>query len=316
MKTSNKQGPRAASSHYLFLFAGSVAYAFITLSGPINSNRYNLSLTQIRSLQLTLVIPIILIWCAAFYGAVRFKRYASTIQESPDGKALSIVSNGLLVLSYGLVTQSLFSSLRPRFIANDGNIQGLTIFSNYLNLAFPLIAFSTMLYGANRLIKLQLSHHKETQTSTFSIAATVISIAALATLFTYSMFHNPYRNSTPDVTKANSYFLPDGMLWLTIVLPSIVLWTVGILTAMSVRWYAQRAKGIIYKKALHRLVQGLTMVVFFSISMSLLTTIGPSLSGLKLSGLLALIYVIIIFYAVSYLLIASGAKKLAKIEEI
>lgn len=300
-----------ATQHYWILIVGIIAYSYLTLTAPITNNKYNLSLFQTRLLQLSLVIPIFVILWAALYGAVRFKAYSLKIKDSPDGQSLNLVSNGLLMLAYGLIIQSVLGTLKQKFLLNGG-LENFTVLTNYLAIIFPLIAFSLMLVGSARLV--QISKHLHTEYIRVSVF--VIGIASMASIYTYGVLHNPYRNMTPDPNTYQSYYLSDGKILLSLIIPSIVVWAFGVMTVLSLQAYSKNTKGFIYKESLRKLVQGLSIVVSLSISINLLSTIGPSLVNLRLGALLGFIYVLLAVYAIGYIIIAKGAQKLSKIEDV
>lgn len=309
-ETKKSRDYSGASHHYWALALGSVAYAYFTFTSPITNNKYQLSSLHTHLLQLTLVVPAVLILWAAFYGAIRFKAYSLKIKESTEGKALDFVSNGLLILSYGLLIQSVLGTLRQHFLS-VGGLNGFTIINNYTGIIFPLIAFVIMLMGAARLLQ-----SSKFRAAYIKIAIVIIGIASMATIYTFGVFHNPYRNMTPDANTYQSYYLSDGKILMSIIIPNIAVWAFGVLTVLSLQSYSQNTKGFIYKESLHKLVQGLSIVVSLSIGINLLSTIGPSLTNLRLGALLGFVYVLVAAYALGYLMIAKGAQKLYLIEEL
>jgi hypothetical protein len=302
---------QTANKYYWLLIGGSLLYGFLSLTAPIPSKNYNLSDASIRLLQLSLVVIIVFIYFIAFYGAIRFKNYALSIIKSRDGAALNQVSNGLLVLANGVLITSLFSSLRSRFI-ESGQSEVFTHVNQFLTIVFPLVAFYLIFRGARELVKIS----NVFQARYSPIIATILGVSVLGSILTYGLLRNPYSHSTPNPTEHNSYYLSDAGLLAFIVLPSILIWTFGALSVISINWYAQNVKGLIYRDSLKRLVRGLSAVILLGIMFSLLGTAAAILSNLSLGGVLAFIYVILIFYSTGYIIIASGAKKLALIEEV
>ncbi len=302
---------QTANKYYWLFISGSFLYTFLSLTAPITSNKYDLGTTSIRLLQLSLVTIIIFIYFIAFYGAIRFKNYALSIIKSHDGAALNQISNGLIVLATGVLVSSLFSSLRTRFIESGQSVT-FTHINQFLTIAFPLVAYYLMFMGARELVKLA----QVFQTRYSLVIATILSISVLGCVFTYGLLKNPYSRSTPNPAEHNSYYLNDTGLLVFIVLPSLLIWTFGSLSVISINWYAQNVKGVLYRDALKRLTFGLSAVITLGIIFSLLGTAASILSNLSLKGVLAFIYVILILYSTGYIIIASGAKKLARIEEI
>lgn len=303
--------PSLANNHYWLLIVGSALYILLTATAPIQNNKFHISIAQLRLIQVSFVIPILLIWWMAFYGAVRFKNYSLVIKDSADGRGFDQVSNGLLVLAYGFLIQTVFSSLKTRLLTTN-HLRSFTIINNYMAIIFPLVAFGLMLIGTAKLSQLNKQHDGAYS----QIALLVIAVAAFATLFTFSLLKNPYRYTNPDPSQFSSYYLSDGLIWATIILPNIMIWTFGVLSIARLKAYAINVKGLIYRNSLERLVQGLIVVVALSIGLNLLSTIGPSLVDLNLAAILILVYILVALYGLGFLVIAIGAKKLSKIEEV
>lgn len=302
---------RLQSKYYSILALAIVLYATLTLFGPKAPNKYDLSDGELILIRLTVIVPIVLIWIAAFYGAVRFKAYAESIKSRPDGKALTGVADAIMILAIGLVVTSLLGTLRQFAINNDYEVI-YSIVRNYVAVAFPLIAFYKLFTASRGLVKLTDKPSGTSNDSALAFLATAgVSIAYTAMLLQY-----PYRNDTPDPQTYCSYFLPDALIVLTIIVPYVLSWFLGILAAVNIAAYSRHAKGLIYKKALSNLVKGIVAVTIFSVFLQLLDSVADSVASLSLAKILALVYVIIIGWAVGYLLIASGAKKLTKIEEV
>lgn len=284
-------------------------YFWITLTNPVTSNAYNLTRSNIVLLDLTLIIPIALIWLAAVFGAERFKRYAVQIGGSRDGESMTVLANGLAWLVYGTIANSLLSGLRSRFILN-GRYVGFTQLTNYSSILILLIAFVIIFLGSRGLaeqVKSRSIGHKSWVTA-------LVLLAGIG--YIYLLLHNPYRNSTPDPALHQSYFLPDTALIASVILPYLVMWWFGLMAAVNVGAYLRAVKGTLYRQSLQRLVQGFYAVVITAIFFQFLGQLGAYFSGLNLQSILIFIYVIIAVYAVGFLLIASGARKLAKIEEV
>ncbi len=70
---------------------------------PSAMERYGLTEASIRIISLSVALPYIVIWAAAFYGFIRFKQYTDLIQDSPDGKPLATIANGLMILAFSFL---------------------------------------------------------------------------------------------------------------------------------------------------------------------------------------------------------------------
>jgi hypothetical protein len=297
--------------YYTALTICSLIYISGTLIAPISSNRFNLTPAKTHLLQVCIALPIILIWLAALYGAERLKTYSEVIKNYPDGKAMGTLAAGLTILVASIVINGLVSILRP-WALRDGWLPAFTIINNYLSIIIPLIGFWIMYRGSTQLLKTT----KVVRKYTARWIPISIVLAAIAAVYLLVIMNYDYRNATPDPTKYSSFYLPDWLIVISLVIPYLVAWGLGIKAALNVAAYRQEVKGTIYKNALKWLVAGVLLVVAFAVSLQLLIAFSTYFSKAGLAAILAIVYLIIIFYAVGYLVIASGARKLNAIEKV
>src|SRR3954468_17513736 len=86
-------------ARYYGLFAcASIIYIAGTLLAPLTPNRFNLSTAKTHALQIAIALPVVVIWEVAVYGAERFRSYAKSISDHPDGKSFNKVAIGLSLL--------------------------------------------------------------------------------------------------------------------------------------------------------------------------------------------------------------------------
>ena len=304
--------PRTKKSSYYLVWAGALAlYSVLSFFAPVRNNTYNLSDAARYEILLGFIIPIALIWLVAIYGAQRFKQYAASIIDSPDGKALNTVSNGLFVLAFGTILASLISSGKT-YLVDDSRYQDYVHLSNTVQWLVTLSAFYLIWKGSAQLLKTV----KGARASRLLLSTLLVGYALVSSWYVTAMLHNPYRLTTPDVSKHASYFLHDGSLIALIILPYLAIWLLGIFTIVNILAYRKSVKGTIYRNSLKYLSAGIIGVVSFSIIGQLLGTVGDALSGWDLQGILILVFGIILLYSVGYVLIAIGAKKLSRLEEV
>ena len=290
----------------------SAAYAACTLLSPIGNriNTYGLDHDHIRLIQVTLVLPIIGVWFIALWGSLRFKNYAVGISEGADGRALNTVANGLLTLVSSLavngVVQAVGKLMVPRF-----GLEATTIITNYVSLGLSLIAFVIICRGAWQLAAL-VGYRGVRRNQFWGFLV----LAVMGVLYAWLLAHNPDRLTSANPDQITPYYLSDWLLLTTIVIPYLVLWNLGLTAVAAVRSYQCHAKGIIYRNALGRLAAGLFTIIMALLLIQLTDAIGPSLVRLGLSSILFLIYLLIFVYAFGHVLVALGARRLAKIEEV
>jgi hypothetical protein len=144
----------------------------------------------------------------------------------------------------------------------------------------------------------------------------VIAILALLAIgYAWALSQNPYRLSSPNPAQIHPYYLSDTLLLLTVLLPYLATWGLGMLAVAKLRIYHTNAPGIIYRRALSALAKGLMAVIISSIVIQLITATSPMLVQVGLEQILLLIYLLIIIYAVGHIWILMGARRLAFIEE-
>lgn len=299
----------------LALFAVlALIYLGITFAIPPDPTalaRYQITALQSRMISLSFVIPIVGIWYAAFYGFSKFRDYAEHIKGSEDGKAFSVLANGLSILAIGLPVSSIVSStLNFMYRSNPTLIPPGVIFNIYLALAIAVSAYTLLRLGSSYLVK----SAKLTVPSSQKMFAWIILIAVGA-VYVYLTFQNPYRQ-TPVPGGRATFYMPDWIIVPTVVVPYLYVWYSGIMAALNINFYQKNVPGIIYKQALKQLAAGIGAVIALSISVQFLGAIGPALINWSLQAVLVLVYVLVLGIAAGYVLIASGAKKLTKIETV
>jgi len=298
---------------YSGLAVVSAAYLVLTIWAPVSPqtlHTYSLSVLTLHLLQLTVVVPVIGIWFIALWGSLRFKRYALAIYHDPDGRALNLVSNGLLLLVGSLAITSLMQALIPRLTAvGDGT--GWSILTHHTTVVLALLAFATMFVGSLRLARLvQLRDFQRWQWLVFA------ALLVMGVVYAIVLVHDPYRTQTTNPTQHPSYYLTDGWILGTIVLPYLLSWYFGLMAAACLWMYQVYSPGVIYRRALSRLSVGLVVIIATSVLIQLLSAAASSLTRLGLSDILVLLYVLIIVYALGHVLVVIGARRLTTIEEV
>lgn len=102
---------------------------------------------------------------------------------------------------------------------------------------------------------------------------------------------------------------------LTMVIPFMYLWFLGLYATAELYLYSKKLKGIVYRKGWNQLALGLATVIGIVILEQYLSTISTWLNSLTLAWLVLLLYVLLLILAAAFIVIALGTKKLIKIEE-
>lgn len=295
---------------YLFLILVTLYLGMVVRlpSDPVALERYHITQSKAHLLGLTIAIPLTLVWLAALYGFLRFKSYADTVSETREGLPFRYLANGLMVLAFSLPITSIISSLLTYMAVHNRDLLPLaTIMRNYLNLIFPLIAFTLLAKGADGLVKF-LRPIKTLPYPRYSSLGLIIA----SSLYTFLIIGRPWGGAGGDMV----YFLPTWVVVLTIAIPGLYIWHKGALAAYRLYIYKQKVKGVVYKNSFSDLLMGLGTIVVLSISLQIMLTLSERLNRLHLTPLLIIIYILVATYAVGYGLVARGAQQLKKIEEV
>lgn len=101
---------------YILLFiALLVAYLILALTLPSDPQvlaKHELTQLSARFLNLTILIPISLVYLAALYGFIRVKDYAAKVRDTKEGPHFKDIANGLMLLAFSLPINSILCS-RP-----------------------------------------------------------------------------------------------------------------------------------------------------------------------------------------------------------
>lgn len=274
---------------------------------PSVLKQYNITQARAQGLLLTISIPTVFIWLIALYGVLRFQEYSDSVKDSREARSFSFLSKGLMLLVIGLPVAGISSRLvgQVRY-ALPQLLPAFTIINNYMILLFSLIAFTLISRGADSLLQtIRVKRYR------FSSQFGLAGIIALSSLYTWLLV-----SSSNDKNGANSFYLPNLVLILTLAIPYLFIWCEGLAAAYNIYLYKKKVKGYIYKSALGSLAFGIASVVTLSISTQILTTLSVKLRGLDLSPLLLIIYTLVFLTAVGYGYIAKGSSQLKRIEEV
>lgn len=294
------------------LIALYVVAIFVIPPDPQVLAKYQLTAAQLRLLSLTVYIPYIIIWVIAFYGFIRFKQYTQVIKESPDGRPLEKLANGHMLLAFSLPLSALSSALTNYIERRSPDwMAEATILENYIALAVTLAGFILISRGAAELVatinkKPRIAHGQ----------VWTVGFAALAAAYSYVILHSPVRQFSTGAGQEAVFYLPDSLIILTIILPYIYIWYLGMRSAAHIDLYKKHVRGHIYKPFLGSLAAGIAWVIAASILLQFFTALSDLVGVLALRSLLVLIYLLLIFISVGYIKIALGAKQLKKIEEV
>jgi len=266
--------------------------------------RLELSDIEYRLISLTILMPLVLIWFAAFYGYAKLKAYTDLIKDTPDGKHVANIAKGLMILAIGLPLNSVIgATLAITMQHNPEFVTAGTIIKNYLTLSFPLISFLYISRGTQGLTL--LSKKLPTYKAVNRLALAFIFISAAYCCLTLA-----------SLNRHDIYQLPDWLIVSTIIVPYLYTWYLGLSAAYETHLYSRKAPGTLYRRTWNMLASGIACIIVAQIIVQYIGNVLLRFNDLKLIRLLLIVYVLLGLLSVGYLLVAFGAKRLQKIEEV
>lgn len=300
----------SALSSYTLL---TILYLLLVIVLPANKaamQAYHLSALEYHVLLFVVVLPLIAIWFAAFYGYAKLRQYADSISKTAEGANFDRLASGFMWLAWGLPVPSIISLILNSITnAHPGFRATGIIITNYIDLAIPLVAFSLISNGSRGLLD-----YARVRISTASAKLIILVFVVLGVLYCFLTFRHLDPHSAGSTN--NPFYLPAWLMVLTIIVPYLYAWFIGLLGANEIMLFAKQSQGVLYRKSLRILAIGIIAVIASSIAVQYVSTVEPRLGHLSLNYLLAITYLIRIVAAMGYVLIAIGAIRLKKIEDV
>lgn len=266
--------------------------------------KYHLTSLQLRSLQLTLIIPEAAIWYAAFYGYHKLQLYSQTIRAGAEGRQISKLAHGLLLLALSLPVNAILSTVLALIASHHHTLQALSvIIKNYADVILPLLAFLYISTGARGLSDL-----RKIRPRLQVLNAVIFAVISLGVVFCSLIVldHKELRTT---------YHMSPELVMITLGIPYIYTWFLGLLASVELQEYSRKVAGIVYRKSWRLFIGGLLAVISLSILLQYLSTLSTWLTSLSLQWILLLLYVLLLLLASAFIIMALGAKQLMKIEE-
>jgi hypothetical protein len=294
-------------SKLFFLYAVCVVLyaASFLIPRPIDTmQQYELTLTQYRLLSLTVLIPLTVIWYIAFYGFNKLRQYTSLISTTKDGRHVASLTKGIAFLAIGLPVTSLtstgFSIIAQHYASFT---PAAAIMRTFISLLFPLLGFIFISRGARGLS--DLAKQRPSYRAVNILAAIFI---AIGVFYCFVMLNASGMEAM--------YHMPTWLVLLTVVGPYLYMWFLGIVSAYEVHLYSRQAPGLLYRRTWNMLASGIAAIIIMQIAVQYVSAITAQLHALRLARLLVIVYVLLASMSVGYILVALGAKRLRKIEEV
>lgn len=299
-----------ALQYYLLLAVFYVALIMLLPASTITMHKYHLSGLEYKVVRFAIALPALAVWLAAFAGYAKLKEYAHAIRKTPEGIYFDQLANGCAWLAWSLPVGTIIPAILNA-LADDRAVfhPAAIIVSNYIGLILPLIGFSVIANASRGLVgnvkaKLGLANGR----------AIVLGFLVMGVLYCFLTFSR--LDFTSLGSADNPYFLPAWLIVVTMTVPYLYAWFMGILAAYEITLFSKHVQGVLYRQALGLVVGGLLAVIFGSVALQYMMSAEPRVGHLVFSYKLVLVSVFRIVEGAGFILLALGATRLKKIEEV
>lgn len=287
-----------------------VVLIFILPASNATMRAYHLSAFDYRTTLLGLSLPLMAAWMVAFVSYAKLREYVHLLHGTPEADWFDKLATGIIWLAWSLPLPAI-AALLLNSLANQwsGFYPAAIILTNYFNLLLPLIAFSIIGLASRGLIsdaKLKLS--------LVSSRIIVLLFLAAGVFYCYLTFRRLDLSSVG--STRNPYFLPVWLIVLTIIIPYLYTWFVGLLATYEITLFSRNAAGVLYRQALRLLAIGLVIIIASSIALQYMTGIHPRVGHLVFGYEMTLSSIFHLLSGLGFALLAIGAARLKKIEEV
>lgn len=294
---------------------GQVALLYILLIFLLPANArvlhdHNLTAGEYHILQFMVTLPLVAVWGVGFYGYGKLKEYAHLIRKTPEAIGFEYLASGCMWLAWSLPVYSIVAIIGGSIAdAHSGFQSASIVINNYAGLIFPLIAF-TLISRASRSL---FSQAKMTLSPSSMRSIMVLFIIA-GVVYCYLIF-NQFNPGSLNSTN-NPYHLPIWLMLVTVIIPYLCAWFMGILAVYEIVAYSRQVKGVLYRQALQLMVFGLAILIIGSIALQYSSSIHPPSGHIIFNLRIVLNLLFRLISGAGFALLAAGAFRLKKIEEV
>jgi hypothetical protein len=290
-----------------------VIYLLLVILLPANKvlmHSYHLTPSQYHILYLTVAIPLVAIWFAAFYGYGKLAEYTHLIRKTPEGEGFNNLARGTAWLAWSLPIGALVQICANAIANNHPGFEATSIIiTNYTILFFALLAFTAFARGARSLTSLS-QVRLDIEQSRF----TVLILLVLGVGYCFFAFKSLDLHSL--TSTSNPYDIPGWLLITTIIIPYLYAWFSGLIAAIELLIYSKRVSGVLYRQSMGLLASGCLAIIGGSVSAQYLQNVGIKTGHLSLNSTLVIVNMMYLFMAAGYILLTIGAQRLKKMEEV
>lgn len=251
-----------------------------------------------------LLVPYILIWYCSFYAFAKLREYALPLRLTKDGAAFYKISVGMGAIAFSLIVPTIFSLIINSIAAHQPSFHtAATIINNYLGLYPGLVSFLLLYNGARQLVGTIRGKARQLDLRWFAPWFILLGVT-----FSRLTIQNQY--------QTDAYHMNIWLLMVTFIMPYIYGWMVGLLCAYELHIYASAVKGLLYRRGVQQIANGIAVTILGSIAVQFVNSALAQRLNRSLGEVLLMDYGLLIIIAGGLVLIALGAKKLRRIEEI
>jgi hypothetical protein len=290
----------------LFIYS---ALVFVLPTNTTSQASLGLSNLQYTFLILVLRLPLIILLALIFYAYRRMHHYSVSISDTPEGRHFATITKGLGWLVWGLLVITIGTALTNAYANVDPAFRiTVLIIINYAYVLLTLVVFGLVSAGAHRLIR---SIHLTFTTRHIRLLMFVLVLFGV--MFCYLISIRLQGNDP--LNTFNAYYVPNIVVWGTIVVPYLYAWFLGLFAAIELMIMARNTPGIIYRRALQYFALGLATLVLSMVVMQYFRSVVPRTGSLSIYVTLSLVYMIYLLAALGSIMITRGAHRLQKIED-
>lgn len=287
-------------------------YVGFTFFAPPSKNTFGLGQEQILLLKFTITLPYIATWILALYGLSTLGQYLSLAKEKNDIliPLLRSVRTGLFWIFISTVGVAITGAIKAYIMAHKGILPISTIVTNYIYVFPVLIGFIIIYRGVRALhASLEIAEHKHV-----GYIVTTIIVLMISVFYLFLVFTNPTRQFSSDSTIPATYYLPDILTILTIVIPILITWWLGFSSAFILSDLIPYFTRPNLLRGITQILYGIWSIIFTSITIQGLLSLGNTrLYSINLGVLLVIIYLFIVLQGLGYLFVALGSNTLRKL---
>ena len=252
----------------------------------------------------SILVPYALIWFAGFYAFEKLQQYSKPLKGTKDGDAFRKITRGMGALAFSLVVPTIISLILKAIVVHNRDFEiPSIIITHYLALVPGLVSFFLLYNGARALLNTVNGRVRRPDIRWHAAWFLLLSV-----VFTHIAIQNHF--------QANPYHMPLVVLMVTIIVPYLYGWVVGLLCAYDLYVYGDMVKGVLYRRAMKQFAAGILIAIIASIAIQFINTTLLQQIKDSLGAILIFNYCLLAVIATGLVLIALGTKKLKLMEEV